>query len=90
MPTASPRMREDLLAALQVRWEASLRGRAEIDPHSPVPLLDRLLAPFRDRTSRKPGRTASRSLSRIPDDQVEDTTSQIPPNTATAPILRVG
>ncbi len=37
----SPRMREELLAALQGRWEESLRQRADIDPHSPVPLLDR-------------------------------------------------
>jgi hypothetical protein len=45
---ASPRMREELLAALQARWEESLRQRAGIHPHSPVPLLDRLLAPSRD------------------------------------------
>jgi hypothetical protein len=44
---ASPRMREELLAALQARWEESLRQRAGIHPHSPVPLLDRLLAPSR-------------------------------------------
>ena len=43
----SPRMRDELLAALQGRWEESLRQRADIDPHSPVPLLDSLLAPFR-------------------------------------------
>ena len=87
---ASQRMREELLAALQARWAESLRERADVDPHSPVPLLDRLLAPFRDHISRKPEQTASGSLSRIPDDHVEDTTSQIPPNTATAPIHRVG
>ena len=45
---ASPRMREELLAALQAHWEESLRQRAGIHPHSPVPLLDRLLAPSRD------------------------------------------
>ena len=44
---ASQRMREDLTAALQARWEESLRERAAIDPHSPVPLLDNLLAPYR-------------------------------------------
>lgn len=43
----SPRMGEELLAALQARWEESLRQRAGIHPHSPAPLLDRLLAPFR-------------------------------------------
>jgi hypothetical protein len=40
-------MREKLTAALQARWDQSLRQRAAIDPHSPVPLLDSLLAPFR-------------------------------------------
>jgi hypothetical protein len=43
---ASLRMREDLIAALQTRWEESLRQRAAIDPRSPVPLLDNLLVPF--------------------------------------------
>ena len=42
---ASDRMRDELKAALQARWEDSLRERAAIDPHSPVPLLDELLAP---------------------------------------------
>ncbi len=44
---ASQQMREDLTAALQDRWEQSLRERAALDPHSPVPLLDNLLAQFR-------------------------------------------
>jgi hypothetical protein len=65
----SPRMRDDLIAALQARWEKSLRERASIDPHSPVLLLDNLLAPFR---------------------AGQKTISQIPPRTATAPILSVG
>jgi len=43
----SRHMRDDLLAALQARWEESLRQRAAIDPRSPVPLLDRLLVRFR-------------------------------------------
>jgi hypothetical protein len=43
----SDRMREDLKAALQVRWEDSLRERAALHAHSPVPLLDDLLALFR-------------------------------------------
>ena len=34
---ASQQMREKLTAALQARWEKSLRERAAIDPHSPVP-----------------------------------------------------
>src|SRR6516162_2923749 len=44
---ASQRMGEDLTAVLQARWEQSLRDRAAIDPHSPVPLLHNVLAPFR-------------------------------------------
>ena len=43
----SDRMREALVLALQARWENSLRARAAIHPHSPVPLLDELLAPHR-------------------------------------------
>jgi hypothetical protein len=43
----SERMKEELLAALQARREESLRQRAGIHPHSRVPLLDSLLAPFR-------------------------------------------
>ena len=66
----SPRMRDDLIAALQARWERSLRERASIDPRSPVLLLDNLLAPFRAGQKK--------------------TISQIPPRTATAPILSVG
>jgi integrase len=44
--TSQP-MRDELTAALQARWEKSLRDRVTIDPHSPVSLLDSLLAPFR-------------------------------------------
>jgi hypothetical protein len=44
---ASQRMRNELIADLQARWEESLRERAVIDPHSTVPLLDSLLAPLR-------------------------------------------
>jgi Phage integrase family len=43
---ASQRKREDLTGALQARWDDSLRERAAIGPHSPVPLLDNLLTPF--------------------------------------------
>ena len=45
---ASERMRDELTAILQARWEESLRERAALDPYSPVPLLDSLLAPLRD------------------------------------------
>ncbi len=44
----SDRMRAELKQALQTRWETSLRDRADIAPHSPVPLLDGLLAPYRE------------------------------------------
>ena len=57
----SDRMREDLKAALQARWEDSLRERAALHEHSPVPLLDELLAPFRPRDPRVPGRGAQDS-----------------------------
>lgn len=40
--------RERLMAALTARWEDSLRQRATLHPHSPVPLLDGLLRPFRE------------------------------------------
>ncbi len=43
----SDRMRATLTKALQARWEDSLRDRAAIHPHSPVPLLDELLSPYR-------------------------------------------
>jgi len=43
----SPAMRAELKAALQGRWEESLRQRAALSPVSAVPLLDRLLAGFR-------------------------------------------
>jgi hypothetical protein len=63
---ASQQMREELAAALQTRWEESLRKRAAIDPHFPVPLLDDLLAPFRAAPARAP-RAASPSGGDLPD-----------------------
>ena len=50
----SDRMRGGLRQALQIRWEESLEARAAISPHSPVPLLDSLLASFRDATDPRP------------------------------------
>jgi hypothetical protein len=52
---ASQQMREKLTTALQARWEESLRQRAAIDPRSPVPLLDTLLASFRAAPAGHPG-----------------------------------
>jgi hypothetical protein len=40
-------MRTGLKAALQARWEGSLRDRAQRCPRSIVPTLDALLAPYR-------------------------------------------
>jgi len=99
---ASQRMRDELTAALQARWEESLRGRAAIDSHSTVPLLDALLAPFRTEPAGHPGLASFPLTDNEPtgpamppeqDGRVlarDDTTSQIPPNAATAPIRRVG
>jgi hypothetical protein len=42
------RMRQDLKAALQARWETALAQRAQIRPHSPVRLANELLAPYRE------------------------------------------
>jgi hypothetical protein len=39
----SDRMREALVEALEARWEDSLRARAAIRLHSPVPLPNELL-----------------------------------------------
>jgi hypothetical protein len=39
----SPAMRRELIAALQARWEESLRQRAALSPVSAVSLLSRLL-----------------------------------------------
>ena len=41
----SPGMRADLKAALQERWDSSLRERARLSPRSTVPVLDTLLVP---------------------------------------------
>jgi hypothetical protein len=43
----SPTMREELKAALQARWEQSLRQRAALSPESAVPVLNRLLSTIR-------------------------------------------
>ena len=81
---ASDQMREDLKAALQARWEDSLRERAALHPHSPVPLLDELLAPFR-----APAPDATTPRDTQPDHPApggrEKMISQIPPNQAENP-----
>ena len=71
----SPAMRAELKAALQGRWEESLRQRAVLSPVSAVPLLDRLLAgirpsskPIRSRLAPEIGRRERRNANRrLPD-----------------------
>ena len=84
---ASDRMRDDLRHALQVRWEDSLRERVAISPHSPVPLLDALLAPLRATTQQAasqaaPGETPQHQPSA---GDREKMISQIPPSRPEAP-----
>jgi hypothetical protein len=43
----SPAMRAELTAALQHRWEDSLRDRARLSPCSTVPALNAILAAWR-------------------------------------------
>ena len=80
----SDRMREDLKLALQARWEESLRERAALHEHSPVPLLDELLAPFR-----APAPDATTPRDTQPDHPApggrEKMISQIPPKIAEGP-----
>lgn len=57
----SDQMREELVERLQERWEQSLAARAALEEHwhreygmprrSPVPILDRLLEPFRGKVT---------------------------------------
>ena len=44
----TPESRAALTAADDADWKSSLAARAAMSPHSPVPVLDALLAPFRD------------------------------------------
>jgi Phage integrase family len=90
---ASDRMRYGLKAALQARWEDSRRAHAAICPHSPVPLLDELLAPLSDAADRRPADLAA------PEATVHDLSarrgrenliSQIPPRYAESLIREVG
>jgi hypothetical protein len=90
---ASERMRDDLRHALQARWDDSLRARAAIHPHSPVPLLDKLLAPHRETARRaKPATPRATRQHRPAPGGREKMISQIPPNHPESPTLpsRVG
>ena len=82
---ASDRMRDELKAALQARWEESLTTRAAIHPHSPVPLLDELLTPHRDATQRLPAPVdREKMISQIPPKRPEAVTTA----TRLQPVLR--
>jgi integrase len=88
---ASDRMRDELKAALQARWEDSLADRAALDPHSPVPLLDQLLAPMRSNTRQPAHQTAPRLARQPPltlvgrENSGEKMISQIPPRRSKGP-----
>ena len=84
---ASARMRDDLKHALQARWEDSLRERAAICPHSPLPLLDELLAPLHG-GNREPAQRPTPHITPqeapAPGDR-EKMISQIPPRHSKSP-----
>jgi integrase len=48
----APETRAELMAADECDWRASLEARFTLSPHSPVLVLDRLLAPLRESMSR--------------------------------------
>jgi hypothetical protein len=91
---ASVRTRDGLKAALQARWTIPLDARAAIHPHSPVRLLDELLAPFRGEISDPAAQAAPRDTQAnqaAPRDR-EEMISQIPPRHSKGPAqaTRVG
>ena len=86
---ASDRMRDDLKHALQTRWEDSLRDRAAIAPHSPVPLLDELLtAEVTHRNQATPG-DREKMISQIPPNRPEAARASHPRDTGRTGINRV-
>ena len=72
----SAKMRDELKATLQARWEESLRERATLDPQSAVPALDKLLAPIRDQLAEASRKLIKESRGR----GRKNLASQIPPN----------
>jgi hypothetical protein len=79
-----------LRQALQARWEDSLKERAKIDPHSPVPLLDEPLTPFRDAADPHPTAPTA-TVHQLPTrDDREKMISPIPPKSKTGLIPNVG
>lgn len=75
----SDRMREELRHSLQLRWEESLNERAALSPTSPVPALDRLLAPIRERQREPRARAVATARTRKTKKGGENLASQIPP-----------
>ncbi|MGH3154969.1 MAG: hypothetical protein ACRDNF_00115 [Streptosporangiaceae bacterium] len=65
----SDTMRAELKQALQAPWEASLADRAAIGAHSPVPLLDGLLAPYRA--------AREKMISQIPPNSAQEVTQRL-------------
>lgn len=55
-------MRAELRSALQLRWELALMRRAELDPHSPLAVLDELLRPCRREAGGGAGSGSPKSL----------------------------
>jgi hypothetical protein len=84
----SSRMRQELTAALQARWKDALRARAAISPHSPVPLLDDLLQPYRPHTGDRPSASVTPIDSHA--ERPAKVLSQIPPNAGEGPVQQVG
>jgi hypothetical protein len=80
-------MRDELRRALQGRWEDSLRARAAVvHTHSPFPLLDELLAAFRERARQKSESAAPRDCQEVSDTGGrEKMISQNRPNSAESP-----
>ena len=86
---ASERMRDELKAAPQARWEDSLRARAAIRSQSPVALLDELLAKFRAQIQPRADPMTQHGTPQeppAPGDR-EKMISQIPPKIAVDPTL---
>ena len=73
----SRRMRDDLTAALQARWEDSLRQRARIGPALPCPAARRAAEPA-PQASRPPrSETRPKMISQIPPNKEEDPIRQV-------------
>ena len=88
----SERMRDTLIQALQARWDDSLRARAAIRGHSPIPLLDEMLAPYcRDQADTGTANGTVRHLTtRITPGRQGEVDLPIPPKQPDSPIRTDG